>query len=150
MSDLIERLRDKTRLRAVHGLSGWVLSEEALLSEAADEIDRLRADAEREQLRLAACGVVALANTPESAAKARQMHDDYRSASCDDVARAVDREMALRAALVAAMEIVQKERTRIAYNAKGAPPAIYDGYADIMRRLDAVIAQADAALGAER
>lgn len=56
----------------------------------------------------------------------------------------------LRAALVAAMEIVQKERTRIAYNAKGAPPAIYDGYADIMRRLDAVIAQADAALGAER
>ena len=150
MSDLIERLRDKTRLRAVHGLSGWVLSEEALLSEAADEIERLRADLEREQLRLAACGVVALANTPESAAKARQMHDDYRSASCDDVARAVDREMALRAALVAAMEIVQKERTRIAYNAKGAPPAIYDGYADIMRRLDAVIAQADAALGAER
>ena len=56
----------------------------------------------------------------------------------------------LRAALVAAMEIVQKERTRIAYNAKGAPPAIYDGYADIMRRLDAVIAQADAALAAVR
>jgi len=117
---------------------------------AEKEIERLRADLEREQLRLAACGVVALANTPESAAKARQMHDDYRSASCDDVVRAVDREMALRAALVAAMEIVQKERTRIAYNAKGAPPAIYDGYADIMRRLDAVIAQADAALGAER
>jgi hypothetical protein len=44
MSDLIERLRDKTRLRAVHGLSGWVLSEEALLSEAADEIERLRAE----------------------------------------------------------------------------------------------------------
>jgi hypothetical protein len=120
-----------------------------LAHQAADEIERLRADLEREQLRLAACGVVALANTPESAAKARQMHDDYRSASCDDVARAVDREMALRAALVAAMEIVQKERTRIAYNAKGAPPAIYEGYADIMRRLDAVIAQADAAMGRE-
>lgn len=55
----------------------------------------------------------------------------------------------LRAALVAAMEIVQKERTRIAYNAKGAPPAIYEGYAGIMRRLDAIIAQADAALGSE-
>lgn len=55
----------------------------------------------------------------------------------------------LRAALEAAMEVVQKERTRIAYNAKGAPPAIYEGYADIMRRLDAVIAQADAALGGE-
>lgn len=95
MSDLIERLRDKTRLRAAHGLSGWVLSEEALLSEAADEIERLRA------------------------------------------------------ALVAAMEIVQKERTRIAYNAKGAPPSIEIGYADILRRLDAVIAQADAAMGSE-
>ena len=52
----------------------------------------------------------------------------------------------LRAALIAAMEIVQKERVRIAYNAKGAPPAIEIGYADILRRLDAVIAQADAAL----
>lgn len=52
----------------------------------------------------------------------------------------------LRAALVAAMEIVQKERTRIAYNAKGAPPAIYEGYAGIMRRLDAIIAQADVVL----
>lgn len=96
MNNLSKRLRDKTRLRAAHGLSGWVLAEEALLAEADDEIARLRA------------------------------------------------------ALEAAMEVVQKERTRIAYNAKGAPPAIYEGYADIMRRLDAVIAQADAALGADR
>lgn len=43
MSDLIERLRDKTRLRAAHGLTGWVLAEEALLAEAANEIERLRA-----------------------------------------------------------------------------------------------------------
>ena len=42
MSDLIERLRDKTRLRAAHGLTGWVLAEEVLLAEAADEIERLR------------------------------------------------------------------------------------------------------------
>lgn len=55
----------------------------------------------------------------------------------------------LRAALIAAMEIVQRERVRIAYNAKGAPPAIEIGYADILRRLDDVIAQADAALGSE-
>jgi hypothetical protein len=38
----------------------------------------------------------ALADTPESAAKAREMHEDYRSASCDDVARRVDECMALR------------------------------------------------------
>lgn len=49
-----------------------------------------------EQMRLAACGVVAQANTPESSMEARAMHPDYRSASCDDVAKAVDREMALR------------------------------------------------------
>ena len=57
------------------------------------------AESERDALRmqLVACGVVALANTPESAANAREMHPDYRSAACDDVARAVDREMALRA-----------------------------------------------------
>ena len=59
----------------------------------------LRADLERERIRLAACGVVAMANTPESAEKARMMHEDYRSGSCDNVARAVDSEMALRAAL---------------------------------------------------
>jgi hypothetical protein len=59
-----------------------------------------RSELERERMRLAACGVVAMANTPESAAKARDMHPDYRSASCDDVARMVDRQMQYRAALV--------------------------------------------------
>jgi hypothetical protein len=51
---------------------------------------------ERLQLQLAACGVVAMANTPDSAARQRDMHPDYMSASCQDVIRAVDREMALR------------------------------------------------------
>lgn len=62
----------------------------------------LEAENERLRLQLAACGVVAMANTPETAAKARDMHPDYKSASCDDVARAVDREMALRAELATA------------------------------------------------
>ena len=60
------------------------------------ERDRLRAENERLQMQLAACGVIALANTPESAGEARKMHPDYMSASCSDVADAVDREMALR------------------------------------------------------
>lgn len=60
------------------------------------EVRRLTEELETERIRLAACGVVALANTPESAAKAREMRPEYRSASCDDVARAVDREMDLR------------------------------------------------------
>lgn len=42
-SDIVKRLRDKTRLRKAHGLTGWVLHEEALTAEAADEIERLRA-----------------------------------------------------------------------------------------------------------
>lgn len=67
------------------------------LRAALTEIDRLQAELDRERMRLAACGVVALADTPESAAKARDMHPDYRSASCDDVARRVDECMSLRA-----------------------------------------------------
>lgn len=60
----------------------------------AREIERLR-------MQLVACGVVALANTPESAAKARDMHTDYMSASCGDVIRTVDIQMQLRAELAA-------------------------------------------------
>ena len=78
------------------------------MTEAADtitalraEVEQLKADLERERMRLAACGVVALSNTPESAAKARQMAPEYWSASCGDVERAVDREMALRSQLSA-------------------------------------------------
>lgn len=62
-----------------------------------DRLKKAEAELERERMRLAACGVVAMADTPESAAKAREMRDEYRSASCDDVARRVDECMTLRA-----------------------------------------------------
>ena len=68
----------------------------ALCREAADRIAELEADLERERMRLAACGVVAMANTRDRAREARQMLPEYRSASLDDVERAVDREMAER------------------------------------------------------
>lgn len=58
-------------------------------------------ECERLRMQLVACGVVALSNTPESGAKARDMHPDYMSTSCQDVMRAVDSEMALRAELSA-------------------------------------------------
>lgn len=58
------------------------------------DYDRLKA--EHEAL-LAACGVVAMADTPDSAKKARIMHPDYESASCDDVKRRVDECIELRA-----------------------------------------------------
>lgn len=73
-----------------------------------EEMESLRADLaaktaelERERMRLAACGVVAMANTKESAAEARKMHPDYMSASCSDVMKAVDREMQHREDLAA-------------------------------------------------
>lgn len=62
-------------------------------------LDRLKvaeAELETERMRLAACGVAALANTPKSAAAAREMLPEYRSASLDDVERAVDEQMRLR------------------------------------------------------
>lgn len=65
-------------------------------NDAREERDAALVECERLQMQLAACGVVALANTIESASEARQMHPDYMSASCSDVAGAVDREIALR------------------------------------------------------
>jgi len=61
-----------------------------------DVVKQLREDFETERMRLAAVGVVAMADTPESAAKAREMHPDYESASLHDVIRRVDECMELR------------------------------------------------------
>ncbi len=64
-----------------------------------DRIAKLEADLDRERLRLAACGVVAMADTPESAAKARDMSPECHSASLADVIRQIDALMELRDAL---------------------------------------------------
>jgi hypothetical protein len=61
------------------------------------ERDKAIADLETESLRLAACGVVAMANTPESAARARDILPKHFSESLHFVMGAVDREMELRA-----------------------------------------------------
>jgi hypothetical protein len=75
------------------------------------ERDALRAELETERMRVTACGVVAMANTPETAARAREMHQDYWCASVADVARMVDSEMALRAR-VKALEDALRECCR--------------------------------------
>ena len=67
-----------------------------LLTDAQSIIDALTDELERERMRLAACGVVALADAVESAKQAREIHNDYKSASCGDVARRVDEFIALR------------------------------------------------------
>jgi hypothetical protein len=91
------------------------------------EIAKLKHELETERLRLAACGVIALSNTRESAARARTMHDDYWCASVSDVARAVDREMALRE---------QLERTRAAVGAAVASAAAADVLAERERQVN--------------
>jgi hypothetical protein len=74
----------------------------------------LQAELERERMRLAACGVVAMADTPASAAKERDMHPDYRSASCDDVARRVDECIAMRAR-IAELEAKAAQPAQVQY-----------------------------------
>jgi hypothetical protein len=41
---LVHRLRDRQRIRAMHGLTGWVLHEEALRDEAAARLVKLEMD----------------------------------------------------------------------------------------------------------
>lgn len=71
------------------------------LEDAVEELTALRAELETERMRLAACGVVALSNTPDSAKQARDMLPEYWSASCGDVARMVDENISLRARIEA-------------------------------------------------
>ena len=84
---------------------GWIRPTDgdftrAQTSEIANKIREVyapqEAELERLRLQLAACSSVALANTRESAAAARQMHPDFYCATVMDVAAAVDREMAAR------------------------------------------------------
>lgn len=91
------RLADALGMSSNHGIR----------REAAAELRRLHAELEREQMRLAACGVVALADTPNSAKHVRQMHSDYESASCQEVARRVDECISLRAQRDALLEALR-------------------------------------------
>jgi hypothetical protein len=67
-------------------------------------VSELENELEREQLRLAAVGVVAMADTPESAAEARHIHEDFWSASLGDVIRQIDTLMSTRNQLKALQE----------------------------------------------
>lgn len=92
----------------INGLEGICGRAAAALDAVVAEIERLRlhhaaarAECERLAMQLAACGVVALANTTETAYRARAIHQDYRCDAVVAVAAAVDREMAHRAEIAA-------------------------------------------------
>ena len=90
LTDAQARLAEKDA--RIAQLAAHARGKNKALANALEEIETLR-------MQLVACGVVAMCNTSESAAKDRDMHPDYMSASCQDVMRAVDSEMALRAQL---------------------------------------------------
>ena len=54
------------------------------------------AELERERMCHAACGVIAMSNTPESLAKNREMLPEYLSGSVQDCIKAAEREILLR------------------------------------------------------
>ena len=95
-ADEIERLQ--ARVDAAEKERDWNAER---LEDAIEELTALRAELETERMRLAACGVVALSNTPDSAKQARDMLPEYWSASCGDVARMVDENIRLRAKIEA-------------------------------------------------
>ena len=71
-------------------------------------VSELENELERERLRLAACGVVAMADTPESAARARHINEEFWSASLGDIIRQIDALMSTRNQLKALQERSKK------------------------------------------
>jgi hypothetical protein len=83
-------------------------------AEAADDrIANLRKDLERERLRLTACGVVAMSDTPKSAASARDVLPEYQSESLNNVASMVDQLMETRAKLQILEQELQRRLPRV-------------------------------------
>ena len=115
-AELIERLNIKAGVMENGERIAWG-SDTALMREAADALEladkriaELEAELERERMRLVACGVVAMADTPDNAKEARKMHPDYESAACSDVARRVDECIELRSKLAVAREALRDIR----------------------------------------
>lgn len=85
------------------------------------EVERLRAELEKERIRLAACGVVAMSNTEDSLNKIfSDIHPDYLCASLQDVKTAVWREIKLRlevkrlrSELAACQNLLDETRTEL-------------------------------------
>jgi hypothetical protein len=70
----------------------------------AEDAWETRRTSEQLQMQLAACGVAAMSNTPETVAQRITRDNPYWSASYGDVCAAVDREMLLRSQLAEARE----------------------------------------------
>jgi len=90
--------------------------------EFVDRARFLRAEVEQLQMRLAACGVAAMCNTPETVAQRITRDNPYWSASYGDACGAVDREMLLRGQLAEAREALRKYGRHMGLCASNAFP----------------------------
>ena len=103
---------------------------------------------ETERMKLVACGVVAMADTPDSARIAREMHVDYRSASLDDVIRRVDECMALRSEVQALKADAERYQWYVAQLESGNLDKLEEAFRN-MERVEIVTKQMfDAAIDA--
>lgn len=93
---MTDKQQTEAGLKSLYQITGEIADINTILVNRG-EFHRLQVDLEHERMRLFACGVVAMADTPDSAREARAMHPDCESASCDDVKRRVDECIALRA-----------------------------------------------------
>jgi hypothetical protein len=76
--------------------------------------DELKAENERLILQLAACGVIAMANTKESAERCRIPKDNHLwCASINDITNAVDREMSLAKQRDSALALIAVMKTAL-------------------------------------
>jgi hypothetical protein len=100
-NDIIEQVKGFRTPYAIYSLEQFSRELERELTAAREEL-------ETERIRLAACGVVAMADTKESRTKAREMLPEYRSASLSDVERRVDECIELREQRDRMAESIQK------------------------------------------
>jgi len=85
----------------------------SIITEKDAAVEQLKAELEKERMRLVACGVIAMSNTTRTLNEAIDMHDDYKSASARDVERAVRTEIRQREEiqqLKAELEKVQQDK----------------------------------------
>lgn len=119
---------DQLSREASRQIMGLRVNIEATIADALREHEKeLQAELERERMCHAACGVIAISNTPESLARNREMLPEYLSASVEDCIRAAEREIALKA---------DKARIRDYLNAYFAQPDDADAE-DVLTRIQA-------------
>ena len=100
VAELVEWLHDCADVRMDEGYEepAFKFARAAeLLQQQQAQIQELEQQLETERMRVVACGIIATSDTPFSAAKNRNCHPDYWSASADDIARQIDELMRLRA-----------------------------------------------------